>query len=137
MVNKVMLIGRLGKDPETRETNSGLSVCELRLATSRGRSKDGNDVTDWHTVVCFDKTADIAAKYLSKGRQVYVEGRLQYDSWEDNEGNKRNKTSVIANSLQFLGSKADTEQVEHKAAPVQPRRKAKKHNELGPDDLPF
>tara|TARA_R100000458_G_C8258947_1_gene234662 strand:+ start:421 stop:819 length:399 start_codon:yes stop_codon:yes gene_type:complete len=107
MVNKVILIGRLGRDPETRETNSGMMVAELRLATSRGRGD--NEQTDWHTVVCFDKTAEIVAKYLSKGRQVYVEGRLQHDSWEDKEGNKKYKTSIIANSVQFLGSRSDAD----------------------------
>lgn len=107
MVNKVILIGRLGRDPETRETNSGMMVAELRLATSRGRGD--NEQTDWHTVVCFDKTAEIVSKYLTKGRQVYVEGRLQHDSWEDKEGNKKYKTSIIANSVQFLGSRSDAD----------------------------
>jgi len=107
MVNKVILIGRLGRDPETRETKSGMAVAELRLATSRGRGD--NEQTDWHTVVCFDKTAEIVSKYLSKGRQVYVEGRLQHDSWEDNDGNKKYKTTVVANSVQFLGSRNDSE----------------------------
>ena len=83
MVNKVILIGRLGRDPEARKTNSGMAVAELRLATSRGRGDD--EQTDWHTIVCFDKTAEVVTKYLAKGRQVYVEGRLQHDSWEDKE----------------------------------------------------
>ena len=99
MVNKVILIGRLGRDPEARKTNSGMAVAELRLATSRGRGDD--EQTDWHTVVCFDKTAEVVTKYLAKGRQVYVEGRLQHDSWY--------KTSIIANSVQFLGSRNDAE----------------------------
>ena len=107
MVNKVILIGRLGRDPEARKTNSGMAVAELRIATSRGRGDD--EQTDWHTVVCFDKTADVVTKYLAKGRQVYVEGRLQHDSWEDKEGNKKYKTSIIANSVQFLGSRNDAE----------------------------
>tara|TARA_R110000823_G_scaffold198643_2_gene329810 strand:- start:875 stop:1276 length:402 start_codon:yes stop_codon:yes gene_type:complete len=108
MVNKVILIGRLGRDPEARKTNSGMAVAELRLATSRGRGDD--EQTDWHTVVCFDKTAEVVTKYLAKGRQVYVEGRLQHDSWEDKEtGQKKYKTSIIANSVQFLGSRNDAE----------------------------
>lgn len=146
MVNKCILIGRLGKDPETRETHSGLAITELRLATSRGRSRDGDEVTDWHTVVCFDKTAEIAAKYLAKGRQVYVEGRLQHDSWEDNEGNKRNKTSVVAHSLQFLGSRSDSEAPSPAPAPKakaksKPKPRTRQRNDyssgVGPDDLPF
>ena len=110
MVNKVILIGRLGRDPESRQTNSGMAVAELRIATTRGRDRDGNEQTDWHTVVCFDKTAEIVSKYLSKGRQVYVEGRLQHDSWEDREtGQKRYKTTVVANTVNFLGSRNDAD----------------------------
>lgn len=110
MVNKVILIGRLGRDPESRQTNSGMAVSELRIATSRGKDRDGNEQTDWHTVVCFDKTAEIVSKYLSKGRQVYIEGRLQHDSWEDREtGQKRYKTTVVANTVNFLGSRNDSD----------------------------
>ena len=110
MVNKVILIGRLGRDPESRQTNSGMAVSELRIATTRGRDRDGNEQTDWHTVVCFDKTAEIVSKYLSKGRQVYIEGRLQHDSWEDREtGQKRYKTTVVANTVNFLGSRNDAD----------------------------
>ena len=108
MVNKVILIGNLGQDPEEpRKTQSGLSVLDISIATKR-RGKDGNDTTDWHTVTCWNKTAEIAHKYLKKGRQVYIEGRLQYDSWTDEStGKTRKKAKIVAETLQFLGSKND------------------------------
>ena len=108
MVNKVTLIGRLGVDPEMKNLPSGNQLCELRIATSRP-SKDGQAQSDWHTVVCFGKTAELAVKYLSKGRQVYIDGRLQYDTWEDKTtGKKMTKTKIIANQLNFLGGRNDT-----------------------------
>lgn len=108
MVNKVILIGNLGQDPEEpRKTQSGLSVLDISIATKR-RGKDGNDATEWHTVTCWNKTAEIAHKYLKKGRQVYIEGRLQYDSWTDEStGKTRKKAKIVAETLQFLGSKND------------------------------
>ena len=134
MVNKVILIGRLGRDPEARKTNSGMSVAELRIATSRGRGDD--EQTDWHTVVCFDKTADVVTKYLAKGRQVYVEGRLQHDSWEDKEtGQKKYKTSIIANSVQFLGSRNDADGSAPSAIPS--RKSNSSSRSFSESDVPF
>ena len=107
-VNKVILIGNLGQDPEVRMTNSGTPVCELRLAcTDRRRTAEGQweEQTEWVTVVTFGRTAENAGKFLSKGRSVYVEGRLQTRSWDDQDGKKRYKTEVIANLLQFLGGR--------------------------------
>lgn len=108
MVNKVILIGNLGQDPEApRQTNSGLSVLDISIATAR-RSKNGENFTDWHTVTCFGRTAEIVHQYLRKGRQVYIEGRLQYDSWEDKDtGAKRKKAKIVADTVQFLGNKND------------------------------
>ena len=134
MVNKVILIGRLGRDPEARKTNSGMAVAELRIATSRGRGDD--EQTDWHTVVCFDKTADVVTKYLAKGRQVYVEGRLQHDSWEDKEtGQKKYKTSIIANSVQFLGSRNDADGSAPSAMPS--RKSTSSSRSFSESDVPF
>lgn len=100
-VNKVILIGHVGKKPELRQAG-GSSVCELSIATSE-RVKEV-EKTEWHTVVCWGKTAESAAKYLDKGRQVYVEGRIQTRSWDDkNTGEKRYKTEVVASQLTFLG----------------------------------
>ena len=134
MVNKVILIGRLGRDPEARKTNSGMAVAELRIATSRGRGDD--EQTDWHTVVCFDNTADVVTKYLAKGRQVYVEGRLQHDSWEDKEtGQKKYKTSIIANSVQFLGSRNDADGSAPSAMPS--RKSNSSSRSFSESDVPF
>ena len=107
MVNKVILIGNLGQDPEEpKTTQSGLSVLDISIATRR-RSKN-DEITDWHTVTCWNKTAETVHKYLKKGRQVYIEGRLQYDTWTDEStGKNRKKAKIVADSIQFLGSKND------------------------------
>ena len=108
MVNKVILIGNLGQDPELRTTGGGTAVCNLRIATSRRRkdqqSGQWNDETEWHTVVCFGRTAENAANYLRKGRQVYIEGRLQTRKWQDRNGNDRWSTEVVTEELKFIGS---------------------------------
>jgi single-strand DNA-binding protein len=104
-VNKVILVGNLGHDPEMRYTPSGAGVCELRLATNESwTDKQGQrqERTEWHRVVVWGKRAELCSKYLSKGRQVYVEGKLRTRSWDDKEGNKRFTTEVIANDVQFL-----------------------------------
>ena len=104
-VNKVILIGNLGADPELRYTSGGQAVTDLRLATSRrftGRDGSQQEDTQWHRVVVWGKQAEHCKEYLSKGRQVYVEGRLQTRSWEDRDGNKRYTTEVVAQTVQFL-----------------------------------
>jgi len=105
-VNKVILVGNLGADPDMRYTPSGQGVCELRLATSESwNDKNGQrqERTEWHRVVVWGKRAEICSKYLSKGRQVYVEGRIQTRSYDDKDGNKRYITEIIAADVQFLG----------------------------------
>lgn len=108
-LNRVSIIGNLGKDPELRQTTSGTNVCTLRLGVTE-RRKEGEeykDHTEWVSVVCFGKTAENAGKFLQKGRQVFVEGRLQTRSWEDKaSGQTRYTTEVIAAQLIFLGSNA-------------------------------
>ncbi len=106
-VNKVILIGNLGQDPELRYTGSGKPVASFTIATSeRGRKDDGGDNrTEWHSIVVWDRLAEQCSQYLHKGRQVFLEGRLQTRSWEDrNSGQKRYKTEIVAHSVQFLGS---------------------------------
>jgi len=106
-VNKVILIGHLGADPDMRYTPSGAGVCELRLATSESwKDKNGQrqERTEWHRIVVWGKTAEICAKYLAKGRQVFIEGRIQTRSYDDKEGQKRYITEIIANDVQFLSS---------------------------------
>src|SRR5690348_15604962 len=108
-LNKVSLIGRLGKDPEMRYTASGAAVTTFTLATNRmTKAADGTaqEETDWHTVVTWDKLAETCNQFLSKGRQVYIEGRLQTRTWEQ-DGQKRYKTEVIAHEMLILDSKQD------------------------------
>ena len=104
-VNKVILVGNLGVDPEMRYTPSGAGVCEFRLATNESwtdRQGQKQERTEWHRVVVWGKRAEVCSKYLSKGRQAYVEGKLRTRSWEDREGNKKFTTEIIANDVQFL-----------------------------------
>ncbi len=105
-VNKVILVGNLGTDPEIRYTPGGKAVANFSLATSDTRAgKDGQKETktEWHKIVAFDKLAEICGKYLAKGRQVYIEGRIQTRSWDDRDGNKKYTTEIIANVMQMLG----------------------------------
>jgi single-strand DNA-binding protein len=105
-VNKVILVGHLGADPDMRYTPSGQGVCELRLATSESwNDKNGQrqERTEWHRIVVWGKRAEVCSKYLSKGRQVFVEGRIQTRTYDDKDGNKRYITEIIANDVQFLG----------------------------------
>ena len=105
-VNKVILVGHLGADPELRYVSSGRAVCRLRIATNRSyKDKDGNDQrqTDWHRVAAWGKQGQVCSEHLRKGRQVYVEGRLSHRSYEDKEGNKRYYTEVVSDSVTFLG----------------------------------
>lgn len=106
-VNKVILVGRLGADPEVRYTADGTAVAKFNLATSETwKDKDGSkqEKTEWHRVVAFKKLGEICGEYLSKGKLVYVEGRLQTRSWDDKEGIKKYMTEVIINNMVMLGS---------------------------------
>lgn len=105
-VNKVIIVGRLGTDPELKHTQGGQAVARLSVATSENwTDKNGQkqERTEWHRVVVWGKLAEICGKYLSKGRQAYIEGRIQTRSWEDNQGQKRYSTEIVANTVQFLG----------------------------------
>lgn len=108
MLNKAMIIGRLGKDPELRYTQSGMPVVSLAMATSENYvDKDGikQEKTEWHTVVFFNRQAELCAQFLSKGSLIYVEGSLQTRSWEDTQGQKRYTTEIRGNRVQFLDKK--------------------------------
>jgi len=106
-VNKVILIGNLGKDPEVKYTPSGMAVANFTLATNeRYKDKEGNwqDKTEWHNLVAFQRTAEIVGEYLKKGRSVYIEGKLQTRSWDDKEsGQKKYRTEILVNDLVLLG----------------------------------
>ncbi len=108
-VNKVILIGNLGRDPEVRYTPSGAAVCNLRLATTRNwKSRDTGErqeETEWHSVVLYDRQAEVAGEYLKKGRPVYIEGRLKTRKWQDKDGNDRYTTEIVAETMQLLGGR--------------------------------
>ncbi len=108
-VNKVILIGNLGKDPEIRYAPSGSAICNITLATSRVSKDKGSgerqEQTEWHRVVMFDRLAEIAGEYLKKGKSVYIEGRLQTRKWTDKEGVERYSTEIVANEMTMLGSR--------------------------------
>ncbi|MEO7773640.1 MAG: single-stranded DNA-binding protein [Steroidobacteraceae bacterium] len=108
-VNKVILVGNLGQDPETRAMPSGSSVANLRIATTESwRDKASGEMkeqTEWHTVVMFGRLGEIAGEYLKKGSQVYIEGRLRTRKWQDKTGNDRYSTEIVANEMQMLGGR--------------------------------
>jgi single-strand DNA-binding protein len=111
MLNKVMLIGNLGKDPELRYTTSGQAVCDFNIATSEvytDRDGQKQEKTEWHRVVVWARQAENCKRYLSKGSKVFVEGRLQTRDWQDQSGNKRYTTEVVAQNVQFLSPKGST-----------------------------
>ncbi|HHJ17094.1 MAG TPA: single-stranded DNA-binding protein [Gammaproteobacteria bacterium] len=108
-VNKVILVGNLGKDPEVRYMSNGNAVCNVTLATSESwkdkQTGEQKEKTEWHTIVFYRRLAEIAGEYLKKGSQVYIEGKLQTRKWQDKSGNDRYTTEIIANEMQMLGSR--------------------------------
>ncbi len=109
-VNKVILVGRLGRDPEVRHTKTGDPVCTFSIATSeRWKDKNGEqqEKTEWHRIVAWRKLAEICGEYLRKGKQVYIEGKLQTRDWEDKDGHKRYTTEVVANEMQMLDRRGE------------------------------
>src|SRR5437016_11691490 len=108
-VNKVILIGNLGKDPEVKFTPQGTAVAKFSLATNeryKDKSGEWQDRTEWHNIVAWQRLAEIAGEYLKKGRSVYIEGRLRTDSWDDKEtGQKKYRTEIVANDLVLLGGR--------------------------------
>ncbi|MCO4293385.1 single-stranded DNA-binding protein [Solitalea sp. MAHUQ-68] len=112
-INKVILVGHLGKDPELRHLEGGVKVASFPLATSETYTKDGKKIeqTEWHNIVMWRGLADIAEKFLVKGKLVYIEGKLRTRSWEDKEGHKRYQTEIVADNFTMLGRKSDNEPV--------------------------
>lgn len=147
-VNKVILVGRLGQEPDMRSTTSGQQVCTLNIATSETWIKEGNkeERTEWHRVVLWGNQADNANKYLKKGRLVYIEGKLQTRSWQDQQGQKRYTTEIIANNMQFLesnNSKNDKQQFDDVSDNISSNYNTTKSNSQAnnvrpmDDDIPF
>ncbi|NND65491.1 MAG: single-stranded DNA-binding protein [Gammaproteobacteria bacterium] len=144
-VNKVILVGNLGADPETRYTPAGAAVTNIRIATSEfwkdKETGERQEKTEWHRVVFFSRLAEIAGEYLKKGRQVYIEGRLRTNKWEDKDGNDRYTTEVIADNMQMLGSRQGTGSMDDQFEPStsaapQPAAAAAGATEFD-DDIPF
>jgi single-strand DNA-binding protein len=108
-VNKVIIVGNLGRDPEVRYTPNGSAVCNVSVATTRSwknkESGDKSEETEWHRVVFYDRLAEIAGEYLKKGRSVYVEGRLKTRKWQDKDGVEKYTTEIVATDMQMLGSR--------------------------------
>jgi single-strand DNA-binding protein len=138
MINKAILIGRLGRDPEVRVTPEGTMVTSFTLATDeQWKDKNGEKVqrTEWHRIVTWGKLADICGQYLVKGKLVYIEGRIQTRSWEDKEGMKRSTTEIIASDMKMLDSKGQSK-VDGPAYEANAANQANDPN--GPiDDVPF
>ncbi len=138
MLNKCMVIGHLGADPEMRYTANGSAVTTFRVASSRTFNDGGGErreETEWFRVVTWNRLAEICAQYLAKGRLVYVEGRLQTRSWDDQQGQKRYTTELIAEEVKFLGGRGDSAP----AAGFAPGFAVGPDSEgdVNPDDLPF
>ncbi len=113
-VNKVILIGNLGADPEIKSLTSGTMVANFRMATTENRvnpSGEKTAFTEWHRIVAFGRLAEICRDYLNKGKQVYIEGRLRTRTWEDKDGNKRSTTEIVATQMQMLGAPGATGEV--------------------------
>jgi single-strand DNA-binding protein len=139
-VNKVILVGNLGKDPEIRHLENGTAVANFTIATSESyKDKEGNriDQTEWHNIVVWRKLAEIAESYLKKGSQVYLEGKLRTRSWEDQQGNKRFTTEVVADTFTMLGKKEVTQNPQSSLAPSNNSGTSKEDKIEEEDDLPF
>jgi single-strand DNA-binding protein len=144
MLNKVMLIGNLGRDPEVRSIPSGQQVATFTLATNRrwtDKAGQRQEQTEWHQVVCWGKLAEIAAQYLTKGKQIFVEGRIQTRSWDDKQtGEKKYRTEVICENFQMLGQRGGGPEMEgHAPAPGGPTYDEGLGARGAPedDDIPF
>ena len=141
-LNKAMIIGRLGKDPEVRYTQGGQAVANFSIATDErwtDKSGEKNERTEWHKIVAWGRQAELAGEYLKKGRQVYVEGRLQTREYEDKEGIRRWSTEVVAQELQFLDSRGAGAQqdVASASAVAQPASEPASEPAPAEDDIPF
>ena len=139
-VNKVILVGNVGKDPEVRYLENGTAVAKFSLATSESyTNKEGNrvDQTEWHNIVLWRKSAEIAEKYIRKGMQLYIEGKIKSRSWDDKDGNKKYITEIVGDSFTMLGKKGGNEDNSNSdsARAVEPSLPAA--TDAPTDDLPF
>ena len=142
-VNKVILIGNLGRDPEIRYTPDGTAVANFSIATSREWSDrntgEKKKQVEWHRIVAFRRLAEICGEYLSKGSQIYIEGHLQTREWDDKDGNKRYTTEIVANQMQMLGSRSSANAAgpSQYASPSVPDIPGPASHGIEEDDIPF
>ena len=139
-VNKVILVGNLGKDPEIRHLENGTAVANFTIATSESyKDKGGNrvDQTEWHNIVVWRKLAEIEESYLKKGSQIYLEGKLRTRSWEDQQGNKKYTTEVVADTFTMLGKKEVTQNPENTHISSNNSKTSQEGKIEEEDDLPF
>ena len=145
-VNKVIIIGNLGKEPDTRYMPNGDAVCNITVATTdTWKDKDSGEkkeATEWHRIVFFRKLAEIANQYLRKGSQVYIEGALKTRKWQDKDGQDRYTTEIVADEMKMLGGKRDGEQPRSESTPEPRQQRAPAQNSGGgfadmSDDIPF
>ena len=140
-INKVIIVGNLGADPDSRAMPSGNAVTNISVATSESwndrETGEKQEKTEWHRVVFFNRLAEIAAQYLKKGSQVYVEGKLQTRKWEDKEGNERWTTEVVANQMQMLGDRMSNDMSSDNASSSQSSSDNDFSTDEFDDDIPF
>ncbi|HKS95645.1 MAG TPA: single-stranded DNA-binding protein [Terriglobia bacterium] len=150
-INKVILIGRLGKDPEVKYTPSGAPVAKFTLATDevfKDRSGEQQKRTEWHNIVAWNRLAEICGEYLTKGKQIYIEGSIRSRQWEDQSGNKRTSYDIVAREMKMLGSKGDSGRAASSAAttstaepreaePAAPPEPPRAETEITDEDIPF
>jgi single-strand DNA-binding protein len=140
-VNKAIIVGNLGRDPEMRSTQNGTQIANFSVATSRrynNREGQMQEETEWHRVVAFGRLAEICGQYLHKGKQVYIEGRIQTRSWEDDSGQKKYMTEIVANEMQMLGSRGDAPSADFGSPPPAAASSAAGSSSASEDDdLPF
>ena len=155
MVNKVILVGNVGLDPEVRTTESGVKMARIRLATTERytdrQTNEAKELTEWHTVILWRGLADVVDRYVKKGSQLYIEGRLRTREWTDKDNIKRYSTEILADDMKLLGRRSDSQQgasqggyqpsqsgyVQPAAQSVQPPVSAPVVQQDDPDDLPF
>jgi single-strand DNA-binding protein len=139
-VNKAILIGNLGKDPELKYTPGGTAVATFSLATTERYTDKNNQVqkkTEWHNIVAWAKLAELAAQYLKKGRSAYIEGKITTRSWDDRDGNKKYRTEIVANTIQFLGGPGEPRAQAEEEVPAPAEEPAAQPAAPAQDDLPF
>jgi len=141
-VNRAILVGRLGRDPETRYTSGGQAVCNFTLATDetyRDRAGERQKRTEWHRIVAWGKLAEICQQYLKKGSLVFVEGRIQSRQWDDRDGNKRTTVEIVASGMRMLSPRGEAAppEAEAPAAPAAEDAGAAAAPEISDEDIPF